>query len=257
MIYVKIFWVCVDFILSWIFPTGDSSCDCSSSFTEGIGIGVGVVLGLELIVFLLVLGIVYYRSSHPRTLNFEKDRERNSSPKLKFDSLGFTTVDKKSKMPEEAINTDSETRENAAIKDSGYSQFAHPGTNSKNEHKTYPHSALSEPDSKKKLSTLPLSDYVSPRSSKDHAIMGDLGAGSGFWTLCICSYLLIFVYLKLVVYVFMISWFFCQTLTFYFDWVWFWQNQSQCICDFQWKHILNELPLLVNVCIFVVYNMVC
>lgn len=156
------------------------TCDCSSSFTEGIGIGVGVVLGLELIVFLLVLGIVYYRSSHPRTLNFEKDRERNSSPKLKFDSLGFTTLDKKSKMSEEAINTDSETRENAAIKDSGYSEFAHPETNSKNEHKTYPHSALSEPDSKKKLSTLPLSVYVSPRSSKDHAIMGDLGAGSGF-----------------------------------------------------------------------------
>lgn len=159
---------------------GDSSCDCSSSFTEGIGIGVGVVLGLDLIVFLLVLGIVYYRSSHPRTLNFEKDRERNSNPKLKFDSLGFTTLDKKSKMSEEAINTDSETRENAAIKDSGYSEFAHPETNSKNEHKTYPHSALSEPDSKKKLSTLPLSDYVSPRSSKDHAIMGDLGAGSGY-----------------------------------------------------------------------------
>lgn len=139
-----------------------------------------MVLGLDLIVFLLVLGIVYYRSSHPRTLNFEKDRERNSNPKLKFDSLGFTTLDKKSKMSEEAINTDSETRENAAIKDSGYLEFAHPETNSKNEHKTYPHSALSEPDSKKKLSTLPLSVYVSPRSSKDHAIMGDLGAGSGF-----------------------------------------------------------------------------
>lgn len=163
-----------------MFLTGDKTCDCSSNFTEGIGIGVGVVLGLDLIVFLLGLGIVYYRSSHPRALNFEKDRERNPSPKLKFDSLGFTTLDKKSKIPEEAINTDSEIRENETIKENRFSQLAQPETNSKITHKAHPHSALPEPDLKKKPCTLPLSDYVSPRSSKDHAIMGDLGTGSGF-----------------------------------------------------------------------------
>lgn len=209
MILVKIFWVCVDFIFFWIFFIGDSFCDCFLSFIEGIGIGVGVVFGLDLIVFFLVLGIVYYRLSYLRILNFEKDWERNFSLKLKFDLLGFIIFDKKSKMLEEVINIDFEIRENVVIKDSGYLEFVYFEMNLKNEYKIYLYLVFFEFDLKKKFSMLLLSDYVFLRFLKDYVIMGDLGVGSGFWILCICLYFLIFVYLKLVVYVFMILWFFC------------------------------------------------
>lgn len=161
---------------------GEMACDCSTNFTDGVGVGIGVVLGLDLIVFLLVLGIMYYRSTHPREFTFEKDRERNPSQKQKFDSLGLTTLDKESQLPHdhEAMNTADQTRPNGTSKDIRNSDLVRPETDTNNTHMKYMQPSIPEPDSKKKISILPLNHYISPRSSKEHAILGDLGSGSGY-----------------------------------------------------------------------------
>ena len=124
----------------------------------------------------MVVRILYYRTRATRSLTFDKQRDKGNQQT--FGSLGSTTVDKNHQEMGENKDIESNTKTNGTC------------TNQKTNHSvptrtllesTNPETTRHEPDFTSKQNSVSLEvsvdEFASPRSSREHTLMGDLGTG--------------------------------------------------------------------------------
>ena len=128
----------------------------------------------------MVVRILYYRTRATRSLTFDKQRDKGNQQT--FGSLGSTTVDRNHQVMGKNKSIESHTKTNNLLNSTC--------TNQKTNHSvptrallesTNPETTCHEPDftSKQNCVSLEVSvdEFASPRSSREHTLMGDLGTG--------------------------------------------------------------------------------
>ena len=128
----------------------------------------------------MVVRILYYRTRATRSLTFDKQQDKGNQQT--FGSLGSTNVDRNHQVMGKNKSIESHTKTNNLLNSTS--------TNQKTNHfvptrtlleNTNPETTCHEPDftSKQNCVSLEVSvdEFASPRSSREHTLMGDLGTG--------------------------------------------------------------------------------